>query len=263
MNEKLNELMTGVLDTWNRYWNGSGYWLLLLAAVAVLLLFGRKKSVRELGIYQLLAAFAFFFPVSAWVIQKCVGELVYWRTLWLFPVVPAIALAMSLLVKKCRSSLGKGALAALFLALIVVSGTSVWQAGNFVKVGNRQQVPDTVAEISRIVTENRTSKDSLVAADDYLASYLRVYDPSVKMPYGRQARGTSSRPAKALYLEIMNPEPSYRRIAKRAKVIDCELFVAQVPEEKLGSVRKRLKKYGFTLVGKADGYAVFQDKNKK
>lgn len=253
--------MESVADAWNRYWNGSSYRFLLPAAVLILLVLAKKyKKAGELAVYQILIALVFVCPATAWFIQKCVGELVYWRTLWLFPVVPAIALAMTLLVKSCKPKWGKGVLAALFLAAAVFAGTSVWQAGNFVKTGNRQQVPDPVAAAAGLIAENRTSEESLAAVDDFIASYIRVYDPSIRMPYGREARGAESRNAKALYLEIMNPEPVYHHLARRASVMNCEFLVFEVPEEKESRICYSVGRYGYELIGKADRYGVFQKK---
>ena len=81
--------------------------------------------------------------------------------------------------------------------VIAASGTGMIKAGNFERVYNRQQVPDQIAMICNRINEDREGKKVRIAADEYTASYIRVYDPSLKMAYGR--RGEPGR-CRSLYI---------------------------------------------------------------
>ena len=81
---------------------GNGFYVyLLLAACLYFLVFGRKKErSRILSGYIVVFLAVFFCPVTAYIIQKCIGRSVYWRVLWILPAVPLIAYAGTCLVKK-------------------------------------------------------------------------------------------------------------------------------------------------------------------
>ena len=141
------EMIQNPLAVWNQYWNGSWYPYLLLGAVIYLLIFeSRKKKVGYLAAYLIIVSFVYFCPVTAGIIQRCIGGLVYWRVLWLLPTVPVIAAAFAGLLGRIRNSGIQTVAVIVCLVLVVVSGTSVWQAGNYEKVANNQKVPQEVAE---------------------------------------------------------------------------------------------------------------------
>lgn len=87
----MKEMIKKSLGFWNNYWGDSVFPYLLAIALLYLLIFKRKKKTTRyvLG-YVFLALFLFFFPYTAKIIQKCIGENVYWRVLWLVPSTPVI-----------------------------------------------------------------------------------------------------------------------------------------------------------------------------
>ena len=179
-----------IIFWWEQYWGSSWYPYLWAAAFLYLLIFERKrKNTGYLIAFQCLLCFLYFCPVTAALIQKCIGGLVYWRVIWLFPVVPALALVVTSLLSRIRK---KGLQAVLVIAcvgILAVSGTSVWSAGNYVKVSNHQKVPEEAAQVANILLAERGAEDSLIAADNSIAPYLRVYDPSFQLAFGRDGRG--------------------------------------------------------------------------
>ena len=89
------------MDAWQKYWGNGFYVYLLLAACLYFLVFGRKKErSRILSGYIVVFLAVFFCPVTAYIIQKCIGRSVYWRVLWILPAVPLIAYAGTCLIKK-------------------------------------------------------------------------------------------------------------------------------------------------------------------
>ena len=71
-------------------------------AVLYLLIFREKikKPDTILLVYLVISLAVFFCPITAKIIQKCIGELVYWRVLWIVPSVPVIAFAMTEFLKE-------------------------------------------------------------------------------------------------------------------------------------------------------------------
>ena len=88
----MREAIAVTLDAWQKYWGNGFYEYLLAVAGLYFLIFGRKKQkAKELLLYVAVVLIIFFCPVTAWIIQKCVGGSVYWRVLWILPMTPLIA----------------------------------------------------------------------------------------------------------------------------------------------------------------------------
>ncbi|MFR3882898.1 MAG: hypothetical protein ACLTX6_11845 [Lachnospiraceae bacterium] len=212
----MKELINQILNLWSNYWGDSLFSYLLILAAAYLLVFKRKEeNVKYVLTYLLIMLFLFFCPLTAAVIQKCIGESVYWRVLWLIPSSPVIALAMTELIKDHQKNM-QMLLVVLCIGIVAVSGKEVYLAGNYTRVHNYQQVPDEVAGICELIQADAQGEKFTFASDDDISSYVRVYDPSIYNLIGRNARSTHGRSRK-LYYEINSPEPDYRIIATGGK----------------------------------------------
>ena len=252
----MTEIMQNPFTAWEQYWNGSWY---LVAVVYLLIFESRKKKAGYLAAYLIIVGFLFACPVTAGIIQKCIGGLVYWRVLWLLPVVPVIAAAFAGIVGRIRNGGIQTIAVILCLVLVTVGGTSVWQAGNYEKVANNQKVPQEAAESAEIIASLRSSEDAVVAASNTMASYLRVYDPSIQLAFGRDGRGRrSSKNGKLLYQHLNKPSPDYKIIAKRAIMDKCEFLVFAAPEEQREESRQILAEYGYQKVAEVNNYDIFQ-----
>lgn len=255
----MREIFENALTSWDKYWDGSFYPYLLLGAALYLLLFERKrKKAGYLLGYLGITLFLFVCPLTSALIQKCIGSMVYWRAIWLLPAVPVMACAFTGLAGKIRNAGLQIIPVVLCLTLVIFCGTSVWQAGNYVKVANRQKVPEETAQAAEVICRERSSQNSLVVADNHMASYLRVYDPSIQLAFGRDGKGRRSRNGKRLYEHLNAPEPDYTIVAKRAKKEKCELLIFRIPAEREAEVVGIMEKYGYQRISVIDNYSIFQ-----
>lgn len=230
----MREIITWTITIWKMYWGNGWIQYLLAVSGACVLLFGRK---RKMGIRLLCYTFfllaLFFCPISGRVIMKCVGKIVYWRVLWLLPTVPLIAGGFTELVHKLKKPALQMALILILVLAVAVSGTGMIKAGNFERVYNHQQVPDEIAVIcDRLNTDRNGNDDIRIAADEYTASYIRVYDPALKMAYGRRGDGAVGKQAKALYKQITSEVPDGKKVAHLADLVHCTYVVMVPPDEK-------------------------------
>lgn len=255
----MREILENALTSWDKYWDGSLYPYLILAAAIYLLLFERKrKKAGYLLGYLVITLFLIFCPVTSALIEKCIGSMVYWRAIWIVPAVPIIACGFTGLAGKFRNAWLQIVSVVLCLILIIVGGTSVWQAGNYVKVSNNQKVPEEVAQTAEVILQNRSSQDSLTVADNHMASYLRVYDPSIQLAFGRDGKGRRSGNGKRLYDHLNAPEPNYDIVAKRAKMEKCEFLIFQITAERETEIIQIMEKYGYHRISVIDTYSIFQ-----
>ncbi len=200
------------LDAWQKYWGNGFYVYLLLAACLYFLVFGRKKErSRILSGYIVVFLAVFFCPVTAYIIQKCIGRSVYWRVLWILPAVPLIAYAGTCLIKKVGASRPRQYILLIFIDL---------------------------------------------ATDDKIASYVRVYDPSIKMPYGRGGKGASGKKAaRWLHKQLVAEVPVIKKVVKNAKRLKCNYLVFPVPSKKK---QLYMETKGFYLIGQVNEYGIFK-----
>ena len=155
----MKELINQILNLWSNYWGDSLFLYLLILAAAYLLIFKRKEeNVKYVLTYLLIMLFLFFCPLTAAVIQKCIGESVYWRVLWLIPSSPVIALAMTELIKDHQKNM-QMLLVILCIGIVAVSGKEVYLAGNYTRVHNYQQVPDGLPEFASSFRRMRRAKN--------------------------------------------------------------------------------------------------------
>ncbi|MBQ1492894.1 MAG: hypothetical protein IIZ39_13120 [Blautia sp.] len=247
------------ISSWSLYW-GEGK-ILFLAGAALLYLFLRKRKERK-ALYFLLniaiLLFFFFFPPTAMIVCKAIDGFVYWRYLWTLPLIPLVALFGTYLVKECRGVALKIIVCLLMVLAIAFTGTGFWTT--YERQHNNQQVPDVVAGALEIVNADRQGKEVRVAANDAMAAYVRVYDASLLMPYGRAGRGAVSKKAVQLY-RLMNqtPKTDYQTLAKRAKKLKVDYLLVEHLTKK---GKKILKKAGYKKIGKVNAVVVMKRKKK-
>lgn len=248
--------------SWERYWGDGYFQYLLLAAVVYLLIFHRKKqSVRHALSFSGCLLFFFLFPPTAKCLFFCIGEDVYWRVLWLLPAIPVIALAATEFLRGRHSRLAQAALLLVCCGVIALSGKDMLSAGNYSRTSNRMKVPDEIAHVGNMIREEAEANgitEIRVLGDEYLLSYLRVYDPSFIQAYGRGDKDPLSWNCVRLYHLIKAPEPrKYRRIANLARKAGFNFLVISVPENEVWKIRWR----GYEKVGDVGSYVVFRRKS--
>ena len=253
----MKELFVQSVDFWKNYWGDSVFPYLLCAAVLYLLIFRRKnRHTKYILFYVLLTLAVFFCPLSAGLIQKCIGELVYWRVLWVVPAVPVMAFAMTEFLKDKKGILQFLGVV-LCAAVIILCGKEFYSEGYYQVVHNYQQVPDEVAGICEMVKTDASGNDFKLAADNYIASYIRSYDASIKMPFGREGRGIKTKKSKAkpLYFEINSTAIDYGNLGKCGKKAKCDYLVAPVANE---DQKAQMAEWGYEEIGTVGRYGVYR-----
>ena len=228
----MKEIIAWTVNVWRMYW-GNGWipYLLALGGACARIFGKKKKNSLSLVLYSVFLLVLFFCPFSGRVIMKIIGKIVYWRVLWLLPTVPLIAGGFTELVRRSRNRIVQVILVLVLTGVIAASGTGMIKAGNFERVYNRQQVPDQIAMICNRINEDREGKEVRIAADEYTASYIRVYDPSLKMAYGRRGDGAVGKKARVLYKQITSEVPDGKKTSSLADAVHCTYVVMVPPDE--------------------------------
>lgn len=213
----------------------------------------QSDEIGVLAAYTAAVLFLFFFPISAMIIKKCVGADVYWRVLWILPVIPVIAYGGTCFVQLTRRKTVQAVFLVALLVGIVFGGTSVYE-GNYVRTHNYQQVPDEVAHVCNLINAHRGEGEALLVTDNNLSPYIRVYDPSISMIYGRLGRGAQTKEDKEIYKKINVEQADYSEIAQSVKERGCNYLVICVYNEEQ---EQEIEAEGYVLLDYVNQYGVF------
>lgn len=256
-----------IKNTWETYlqFKGVGMHLgLYFAAVLFLNILSKSKKEKEnsslLSGHSLLFWGIFFFPVTAKVIiDYCIGDSVYWRMFWILPFPIVIAYAFALSLKQVHITWKRYGLVLCMAAAIMVTGTLVYTPENFSGAENRYRIPQVVVDVCQIVNEdareNNLEERKVVAVNDLLP-YIRQYDGSIRMPYGRNGPKEGkfqNKNCKRIYNAINSPEVDFKKLLEYAKKEHCNYLVYFSTEE----ADAALGRLGCQAVGDTGQYRVF------
>ena len=230
-----------------------------LFLVALILLFAseKNKNVRIIFIYTpAVVLLLFFCPFFAKIVRLFTGEEIYYRILWLVPVVPVLSYTAVRLMLQCtgKKRLVTGAALA---GIVILSGSLVYESPYFSKAENRYHVPEAAVKIcDAIEVEGEWVK---AAFPEELLPFIRQYSPWINMPYGREMLISSWSVwgfQSELYDLLRAETLDVKRIAELAREQSCD-YVVFAEGKKLS---ERFEKYEFELLYVLGGYAVYADK---
>lgn len=228
---------------------------LILGILSYIYLFVRVKMLR----------WKFLLPIA--LIEFCVlnpilyryifHRIIYWRLFWMFPDAIIIALAIVHIIKQTKSRWIKILIYCIFVGLIVIKGTNVYQNAKFELIQNPQKVS---SETQIFCTQMlMMSEHPKCIAPRELYSEIRQYNGDIEMLYGRNAEGyinalDDSDIRKLVSVEMDEEVPDYNFILSVA--VDENVTAVIVHEEKQIS-EKILSKYGYKEIFADKGYILY------
>lgn len=258
----MEETLSMCLETWQSYW-GKGWHVYLFFLCLVYLLFSKKEKDQRIIFvgYSLVALVVFFLPFTADLIAGyCIGENVYWRVLWLLPLSLAIAYVCTQLCTARKNGGMQMILGAVLLGVIILGGNQVYVADNFQMPDNQEKVPYEAKLIADLVREDAGDGRMKLVAPEQVATYLRVYAPDIKMPYGRGSRGARGSVAKQLHI-LLNRHRKWEEPAQIVQVTSlahqahCNYLVVWLEDEEAD---QEYENNGYSLIGILDQYHVYR-----
>lgn len=227
--------------------------ILFVGAVIYLALTEKDKNTRIIFVYMPVLVLLFFFsPLTAKIVSVMADDEIYYRILWLLPVVPTLALtAVRLLAKtrgKRRLLLG-GALG----GMVLLSGTLVYTSPHFHRAETIYHVPGYVVDIcDAIEVEGR---EVMAAFPPEFLQYVRQYSPVVCMPYGREQLVARWGFSDELYLEMTAEEIDTERVALLARQRLCHYVVVHRDRVLKGT----FEECGYEVFAEIDNYVIYVD----
>jgi hypothetical protein len=255
MQEFLEIAKTDFSDTF------SGAWIFPLLLICILGILWKEKDWTKkilLGILPLVFLFFYWCPVTGMVFMKTLGENVYWRILWLLLLAIIIPYGFCLLIQKAHG-LMRNVIFAGCMAVIIFGGKQVLSDEWFESSVNAYKIPQNVIEVCELLPSNIHAMVS-----NRLMPYIRMYDPTITLEYGRNALGFNGQeevegPMANLYVEAQKPEIDLSVLAPLAKSEGCTFLIFSKSRIFVGD----WDEYGYEEYGSTDEFVIFVDQDYK
>lgn len=246
--------MWKIANEFFRLYMGTGLIVIFFLAALIYLLFTEKrKPIRIMFVYvPVIVLLVFFNPLVTKLVYDYADNEIYYRILWLLPVTVVIAFALAELYGKLQEKL-KIPFVIVVAALIMVSGSYIYNNGFYRKAENIYHVPQSVADIcDAIEVEGR---EVMAVFPVELLQYVRQYSPVVCMPYGREITVDRWNYSFELY-DVMEAEViDAERLSELARASACHYII--LPDDK--EVDGDLNDYLYADFGVAEGYVIYKD----
>ncbi len=255
---KTSEIISSMYE---KYTGDSFHMVLMAAAIVFLLITVRKRKEN----ITFLIFTALFFILYRWeftakILMDLIGWKLYWRIFWLLPEILIISFAGAALIsmfKKVKAL--QVILLAAMLIVIGIGGTCMYFSGNFQTADNLYKLPSPTIEVCDTITadakEQGIEEIHVVVPND-LICYVRQYDSSLYLPYGREVfrnKGLSHN-QQAIYSQMCSEDADPETLDWVLRKEGCNYFVWDKGEEAL----EQFEGYEFVLLDEFDGYYVFR-----
>lgn len=232
--------------------SGSGMLLALYVCAMIVLFYTEKETYKRILLVYLPLFWigVLLLPVTYNVVAEVMDVEVYYRFFWMLPVTLVIAYTA---VRVYHMYQGKyRTLVALGLTLVMVfSGDFVYNNWRYSKAENVFHVPQTVVELCDMMhTEGR---EVLALFPEELMQYVRQYDSTICLPYGRNVLVEDWNMNHPLY-DMMEAEVvDCDALGKAAMTYRCAYVVLREARETIGDLTAN----GYVLKGSFGGYQVY------
>ncbi len=229
--------------------------------LSLLYLFLKEKdsSKRVLFLYfPVIILLLYFNPLFVKIIYSIIGEEIYYRFLWIIP----ISITISYVTVSAWSML-KGRIQLLFGAvcvlLVTISGRLIYLNQDFTVADNVYHVPKAVVEICDAI--HVEGREVTAAFPVELVQYVRQYDSTICMPYGREVLLTRWGEGSELLDLISQKEIDVEQLVYLSKDSEhyslrpCNYIV--IPEGTI--LVGDLEVHGIVLYDTIEGYDVYYD----
>lgn len=245
-----------MLDSITRFagYCGKGMMTALFLLALVYLFFQEKnKNHRMIFLYMpVVTLLLYFCPLVSKLVYSFIGEDLYWRFLWLLPIVVVIAYTA---VKIISTLQGKKQIAAgISLGLIVImSGCFIYSSEHAFYAGNPYHLPQCVVDICEEIEPEEGKVRAAFPIE--LLPYVRQYSVRIEMPYGREYILLDWARRSELFYALDAETLDVERVTELARQDECDYLVFWKGKILNGD----FKDYGFETVDIVGDYMIVRD----
>lgn len=232
---------------WIYFFNGEGnYLIIFLISLLFLIYLKTYKNNKYFLLYNTcLVLIIILNPIAVKILSKIMGENVYWRVFWILPITIVIPFVATLVTVNSKKYL-KYLIGILLIVIFITNGKYIFTSNNFAEAENIYKLPSESIQVCEII-----KSDTKVVFPPELTPYIRQYDSSIKMLFGRSA---SFEEAKLVYRNFLTDVLNVGLISNTAINFDCEFIVYSREKELDG----KFSDYGFDKVGETKKYIILK-----
>lgn len=240
-----------VFKVWQNI-SGSGMLSAIYICAVGYLFFTEKETFKRILLVYLplLWIAVLFLPVTYRIVTGVVDGEIYYRFFWMLPMTLVTAYTAVQIYHSYRGT-HRVWVAVVLAAVIIVGGDFVYDNWRYSKAENPYHVPDTVVQICDMM--HAQGREVMALFPEEMMQYVRQYDGTVCMPYGRNILVEDWTIFNTAY-DLMEAEViDCAALAQEAIQYEASYIVLDYEDARLGS----LTDFGYVLKGKVDRYEVY------
>ncbi len=212
----------------------------------------KRKNIRILFVYvPVILLLLFFNPLIARIVFRLADTEIYYRILWLLPVSVTIACAVTKIYGQLQGR-AKLFFAGAAAVILLVSGSFIYQNPLFHRAENWYHMPQSVVDIcDSIRVEGR---EVMAVFPEELLQYVRQYDGTICMPYGREITVDRWNVWNELYGEMEAEEIDAAALTALARQWGCHYII--LPDDK--KIAGSLAACSYERYDHVDGYTIYR-----
>ena len=250
-------MQNSVFGVWQNI-SGSGMLAALYICVLVFLLFKEKEKYKRI-LFVYLPFFwliLLFLPITYRIIAEVIDEELYYRFFWMMPMTLVISYGFVQVYQLYRGKFRK-LIAVGLVAVIVLCGDFVYNNWRYSLAKNPYHVPQSVVELCDLM--HAEGREVMAVFPQELMQYVRQYDSTICMPYGRNVLVSDWKIDHPLN-EIMEAEILDGKLLGETASMGahgCGYIVVRENQKTIGDITLDLAEYGYEKKAQLQGYCVY------
>jgi hypothetical protein len=251
------EAWTDVITNF-RSFIGTGWllWVAFCVSLAAVFFLHRENRGRFVTVSLILCAVVFN-PIVYSLIGERFLSGVYWRLFWTLPIVITIAYALTELCARIRIGILRVVAVGAMCALIAVTGERVINRGTYTVPENDYQIPQAAIDIADVIYRDTGGVRTKIVAPDDLVCYIRQYNMSICLGYGRDMWGFITTPDEQeteIYETIHSEEIDFLLLRQQSYWYDCRYIVF---DTEVIDLPEDMESYGYDLLDNVGKYRIY------
>lgn len=236
--------------------SGSGALAALYICALVFLFFQEKEKFKRILLVYLPALWIgmLFLPITYKIIAEVIDAELYYRFFWMLPMTLTIAYALVQAYQLYQGAYKK-LVAVGMVTVLALCGDFVYNNWRYTAAENEYHVPQSIVDICDLM--HAEGREVMAVFPTDMLQYVRQYDSTVVMPYGRNVLVADWNINHPL-CDIMDAEVlDSSLLGETAAAYSCVYIVLEAEREIEGDLLVDLALHGYELKAEMHGYRIF------
>lgn len=240
--------------------SGSGMLTALYICALVFLFFYEKETYKRILVVYLpmMWLMVLWLPITYTMIAEIIDEELYYRFFWMLPMTLTIAYALVCVYHLYQGRYQK-AVFVLLAATVMLCGDFVYDNWRYTKAQNQYHVPQSVVEICDLI--HAEGREVMAVFPSELMQYVRQYDGTICMPYGRNVLVSDWKINHELNdimeAEILDADQLGKVASDADSDFKCVYIIVRTDKETTEDLETALARYGYVWKAQIDAYEVY------